>query len=44
VFLLAQTLGQDIPDPYRQSQAVHQSTAELIAQCVSDWAQKIERL
>lgn len=44
VFLLAQAWQQDVPDPYRQSQAVYHSTAELIARCVSDWADKIDKL
>jgi protein-tyrosine phosphatase len=44
VFLIAQTQGMDVPDPYRQDEAAYQSCGQLIAQSVRDWVLKIEKL
>ena len=44
IFRLAEGSQQDIPDPFRQSDAVYRSSAHLMAQAVAEWAQKIQKL
>lgn len=44
VFRLAESWGQDVPDPYRQSEAVYRASADLLAECAADWARKIEKI
>lgn len=44
VFRLGETIDQDIPDPFRQSLEVFQSSFELIQEGCGAWVKRINRI